>query len=96
MTMPLDKRKLLRYVAINFVFSLSIVLFLWYTGRFVKGILFYVGLFLDMPAFIIISFIGGINNAMHFTPENIYRVVSFIFYSLLIALIQIFIYKRRK
>jgi len=95
MKKPLNKRKLFKYIIVNLTISSLIIFILWYTGRFIEGILFYIGLVLDLPAFIIIAFIEGTNNAMHFTSENIYRVVSFIFYSFLIALIQLFIHKRR-
>ncbi len=80
----------------NVATSSLMVLILWYTGRFIEGILFYIGLILYSPGFIILSAIGGPNYAMHFAREITFRLVSFIFYSLLIAIIQVFIYKRRE
>jgi hypothetical protein len=93
---PTDKKRLFRYIIVNLTISLAIVLVLWWTGGFIEGIWFYVQVILITPSFIILSLIGGINYAMHFAREITFRVVSFIFYSAVIALIQMFIYKRRK
>ncbi len=92
----IDKRLLFWYIVINLAISSLIVMVLWYTGRFIEGIGFSIKLILRAPSFIILSIVGGINYAMHFARENTFRLVSFIFYSLLIAIIQVFIYKRRE
>lgn len=92
----IDKRLLLRYILINITISSFLVLLLWYTARFLAGPLFYVKLVLYLPSFYILVFLRGVNNAVHFTTENTYRIVSFIFYLSVIALIQVIIFKIRK
>jgi membrane-bound ClpP family serine protease len=87
---------MLYYALINFFLSSSIVFIVWYTARFRTGILHFLGLILYAPGFYILFLTTGPNYAMHFATENTFRFVSFIFYSLLIGLIQIIIYKRRK
>lgn len=93
---PINKRLLIRYFLINIAVSSFLVLILWYTGRFIEGVLYKIGLVLYLPSFYILVFLLGLNETMHFTTDNTELFVSFIFYSLLIALIQFFIYKRRK
>ena len=92
----INKGLLLRYIITNLVISSLILLAIWYSGPFIEGPWFSVKLYLDAPAFIIIALLTGVNSALHFTTENTYRVVSFIFYSAIIAIIQVFIYKRRE
>jgi hypothetical protein len=92
----LDKRLLFRYIIINIIASSSLVFLLWYTGKFVTGILSYVKLVLYIPSFFILVFLKGLNETMHFTTYKVELLVSFIFYSLVIALIQVLIYKMRK
>jgi hypothetical protein len=96
MMKPIDKRLLIRYILINIAASSSLVLILWYTGRFIEGILYKIGLVLYLPSFYILVLLKGLNETMHFTTDSTELFVSFIFYSLLIAVIQIIIYKRRK
>jgi len=93
---PIDKRLLVRYVLCNLSASSFLVLLMWYTGRVMKGIWDVVGIVLYAPSFIILSILRGMNEALHFTTYNMFLAVSFIFYSAVIALIQIFIYKRKK
>jgi len=93
---PINKGLLLRYIIINLVITSLILLAIWYSGPFIKGPWFIIKLYLDAPAFIILSIVGGINYAMHFASESIFRLVSFIFYSLVIATAQWILYKRKK
>ncbi len=93
---PIDSRLLFRYIIINITASSLLVLLLWYTGRFIEGILYKIGLVLYLPSFYILVLIQGLNETMHFTSDNTELFVSFIFYSAVIALIQILIYRRRK
>jgi hypothetical protein len=92
----IDKDRLLRYIITNIVISSLIFLVKLYSGPFIEGPWFTVKLFLDAPAFIIIALLKGVNSALHFTTENLYRIVSFIFYSTVIAMIQILIYKNKR
>ena len=92
----IDKSLLFRYIMINLVASSLIALVLWYTGRFIEGICFSIKLILGAPSFFIVALLTGMNNAMHFTTQNTYRIVSFIFYSAVIALIQLIIYKQKR
>jgi hypothetical protein len=93
---PIDKRLMFRYIIINIIASTFLVLLLWYTGGVLKGILYYMNLVLYLPSFFILVLLKGLNETLHFTTYNTELMVSFIFYSLVIALIQIFIYKRKK
>ena len=95
MMKPLDKRFLHSYIIINFLISFLIVLVLWYSGSAIEGVWFKVNLILGLPGFLIIALTRGMNNAMHFTTENTFRCVNFIFYSLLIAFIQTCIHKHK-
>ena len=94
--MKVSNRKLLYYGVINLSVTSVLVLILWYTGGFLVGIRAFVGRTLFTPSFFILFLLLGPTKAMHFTTYNTYLVVSFIFYSALIALIQVFIYKRKK
>lgn len=86
----------------NLAISSFIVLALWYTGGFIKGILSKIGLILFAPGFIILLFLQmvfqgkGEWEALHDYSYKTLLVISFIFYSAVIAMIQIFIYKRRR
>ncbi len=73
-----------------------LVLLMWYSGRFIKGILDYIGIVLYAPSFLIVALLQGMNTAMHFTTYRTYLIVSFIFYSLVIATAQWIFYKRKK
>lgn len=92
----ISKTLLIRHVVVNILISSLILLVIWYSSPFIAGPWFTVKLVLDAPAFIILALLKGMNEAMHFTTEAIYRVVSFIFYSTVIALIQTLIYRHRK
>jgi len=92
----INKGLLLRYIIVNLVISSLILLAIWYSGPFIRGPWFTIKLYLDAPAFIILSIVGGINYAMHFARESTFRLVSFIFYSLGIAIAQWILYKRKK
>jgi hypothetical protein len=94
-TMKSVDKSLFRHIMINLALSSLIVLLMWYIGGSIKGLLFDIKLILDAPSFIIVAIFKGVNAAMHFTSDNTYRAISFIFYSIFIALIQIIIYKRR-
>lgn len=94
--MKATNKKLLFYIAINFLLTSALVLLQWYTGGFLEGFRASVGRVLFTPGFLILFFLIGPTKAMHFTTYNTYLVVSFIFYSTVIALIQIFIYRRKK
>jgi len=93
---PIDKRLLMRYILVNIFASSLLVLLLWYAGKFKEGLFFYIGLVLYIPIFCILVFIQGLNKTMHFTAYHTELFVGFIFYSAVISLIQIVIYKIRK
>lgn len=93
---PIDKRILFRYIIINVALSSVLVLLMWYTGGFIKGILSYIGLVLSTPSFLILALLKGITNAMHFTTYRTFLIVSFLFYSAVITLIQIIILRWKK
>ncbi len=93
---PLSKKTLITYIIINLSASAILVLLIWYTSRFLEGTLHYIRLILGAPSFFILFFLKGPTNAMHFTSETTFRLVSFVFYSLIIALIQIIILKKKK
>lgn len=84
-------------IIINLSLSSVIVFFIWFlSGLGVRGLLFYLLAIMYMPSFLIVSLFKGPNYAMHFASFNTFIVVSFIFYSLLIALIQVIVYKLKK
>lgn len=92
----ISRKLLLRYILFNIAASAFLLLILWYTGRFTEGILDKIGIVLYLPSFYILVLFQGLNETMHFTTYNTELIVSFIFYSAVIALIQIVIYKIRK
>lgn len=94
--MPIDKQGCLRNVMFNIAVSAVLVLLMWLTGSYIKGPISYIGLVLYAPSFIIISLLKGTNVALHFTTYWANLIVSFLFYSVIIALIQWFVYKRKK
>jgi len=92
--MKTDNKKILRYIIINISITSIIVFLIWFLaslGR--RGILFYVLFIFYMPSFLILSLFKGVVETMHFTPSETFLLVSFIFYSSVIALIQVIIYK---
>jgi hypothetical protein len=62
----------------------------------VKDVLAYIVGILLIPSLLLFSLFKGVWGAMHDISFKRYIIASFIFYSLLIALIQIIIYKRRE
>lgn len=91
-----NKMFVARYVVTNFVLTSLILLIMLYVGGSIEGVKFYVKFILRAPSFFTLVLLRGFNDTLHFTAENTFRIVSFIFYSLVIALIQLAIYKRRK
>lgn len=99
---PIDRGLLSRYILTNFAISSLIALAVWYTGGFIKGVLSKIGLILFTPGFIMLMifqvlFQGkGASEAMDDYSYEALLVVSFIFYSAVIALIQLIFYKWKK
>ncbi len=94
-----DKKNMTYHkIILNLSITSILVFIFWFIFTKVggEGILSYIGLLLYMPIFLIISVVTGAWAAMHSISSKTYLFVGFIFYSLLIALIQIFIYKRKK
>ncbi len=70
---------------------------MWFISKyFVKGLLNYVGYILFLPSFLIVSLFRSVNDALHYTTKETFLLVSFIFYSLVIAIVQRILYKRKK
>jgi hypothetical protein len=89
MIMSINSKKLFCFVLLNFFISFSTVLFIKYCSRYLDGILHYMGLYLHAPSFFILVVILGPNNAVHFTRQITYDIVSFMFFSFVIAIAQI-------
>ena len=82
--------KILHYnVLINVSVSAILTLLMWYTGKFLEGVLHGIAYILFLPSFQIISLFRGVNVAMHFTHYRTYLLVSFVFYSFAVGLIQV-------
>lgn len=94
--MKLICNSILRFVGINLFITSLLVFLLWYSGKFTEGVLFYIGVVLDIPVFFVISLFRGMNVAMHFTTYKTFIVVSIIFYSILIAFVQLVFIKFNK
>jgi hypothetical protein len=95
--MRLISNKILLFILINLSTTTVLVFFMWFVSKyFVKGALDYIGYILFLPSFLIVSLFKSVNVALHFTTKGTFLFVSFIFYSLVIATVQIFIYKRRE
>ncbi len=92
---PISKKTFFACIMINLGTSAILVLLIWYTSRFLEGTLHYIRLILGAPSFFILFLLTGANYTMHFATENMYRLASFIFYSVFIGLIQIIILKFR-
>jgi hypothetical protein len=92
----------LKHIIINIGITSFLVLFIMWIlpkilSEFVdKDILSYIVGVLFIPSLLIFSFFKGLWGAMHNVSFKIHLGVSFIFYSAVIALMQIFIYKQRK
>jgi hypothetical protein len=93
--MKIPDNKLFYYIVINLLLTSTLVLLQWYTGGFIEGIRGFIGRILFTPSFFILFLLIGPTKAMHFTTYSSYLVVSFVFYSVVIALIQTIIYKRK-
>jgi len=93
---PINKKLLLIYLLLNLVITSLIVFLADYLILFRTGILSHIRFILNAPSYIILFIIRGVSDTLHFTSDRIFLIVSFIFYSIVIALIQIFIYKWRK
>ena len=96
MTKSISNKQLIYHVIINLFASSVLVFCEWYTARFLEGILHYIGVILFAPSFFILFLLKGPTDAMHFTSDKIFHLVSFISYSLIIAIIQIIIFKSRR
>lgn len=96
MTKSISNNLLFCYVIINFSISSTLTFLMWYTGKFLEGVLHYIGYILFLPSFQIISLFRGVNATMHYTHYQTFLIVSFIFYSLVIALIQAIILRRKR
>ncbi len=92
----ISRKLLLRYILFNIAASAFLLLILWYTGRFTEGILDKIGLVLYLPSFYILVLFQGLNETMHFTDYSTELLVSYFFYSSVIALIEVIIYKLKK
>ncbi|MCL4476729.1 MAG: hypothetical protein M1508_10965 [Nitrospirae bacterium] len=93
----IGERIKLRHIVINLAITSILVFFIYFlSGPYVKGLLFHIGAILSMPSFLIISLFIGAWEAMHFVPFILDKLVSFIFYSAVIALIQVIVFKWRK
>lgn len=98
---PIDK-ELFKSVIINLLLSFFIVVAMWYTGGFIKGMLSKIGVILFTPGFLFLVLLKIIfrgEGAMEAMDDYSYKtllIVSFIFYSSIIALIQMFVYKWKK
>jgi hypothetical protein len=93
---PLNNRIFL-FILINLSTTTVFVFFMWFISKyFAKGLLNYVGYILFLPSFLIVSLFGNINVALHYTTKETFLLVSFIFYSLVIAIAQWILYKKKK
>jgi len=90
-----NKRVFVRYLIINLLLSSLLFSLMTYTGRYYKGLLSYISMALLAPSFFILAIFKGVNDAMHFTAERTYDIVSFISYLVIIAIVQVFIYRRK-
>jgi hypothetical protein len=96
MTKLISNKQLICQVIIN-LFASSVLVFIeWYTARFLEGILHYIGVILFAPSFFILFLLKGPTDAMHFTGDKVFHLVSFISYSLIIAVIQTIIFKLKR
>jgi hypothetical protein len=84
----MNRNKLINYIFFNISFSTILVLIYWFSGRFPKGILFYIDFILYTPGFLLISILKGINHAMHYTTLKSFLIYSFIAYALIIGVLQ--------
>ena len=93
---PLNNR-IFPFVFINLSTTTVFVFLMWFISKyFVKGLLNSVGYILFLPSFLMISLFRNVNVALHYTTRETFLLVSFIFYSLVIATAQWILYKRKK
>jgi hypothetical protein len=96
----LSRKKLLSHIAINLVIPMIIVLIESYISRpeviLSGGILKYVGLILTVPGFYIILLLTGPTYATHSAGGNLFLLTNFIFYFVVIAVVQIIILRKRE
>ena len=90
----IDKRILIRYLALNIAVTTIPVLIIYLTAPYIKGPFSTIGLIVSFPGWIFLSLITGINNAMHFATYKTHLLADGIVYSLFIGLIQIWFYRR--
>lgn len=60
------------------------------------AIISYIIFVLYLPSFLILSLIKGANSAMHYTEFNTFLLVSYFFYTFLIAAIQIYFFRKKR
>ena len=97
MTLISEKKVKLQHIIVNLVLTSVTVFAIYYlSGPHVKGLLFHIGAILSMPSFLIVSLFMGPWKAMHSVPFILDKLINFIFYSAVTALIQLVIYKRKK
>lgn len=91
--------KLIVQILISIAISGVITAFSWYVNtdqlRATNSILFYIGAMITAPSFFIVAILKGFNYAMHFTGYYTFQIINFIFYSLIITLIQMFYFRSR-
>jgi hypothetical protein len=95
MIRSISNKVLFLCILINLSISAFLAFLMWYTGRFLEGPLHYIGGILFAPSFFILFLLKGSNYAMHFATERLFLTVSFSFYSIIIALVQIIILKQK-
>ena len=96
MIVLIRNRVLFWCILINLPISAFLTFLVWYTGRFLEGPLHYVGSLLYAPSFFILFLLKGPNYAMHFVTERLFLIVSFGIYSVIIALVQIIILRKKR
>jgi hypothetical protein len=96
MIKSISNKTLFFYVIINFAISSALTILMWYTGKFLEGVMHYIAYVLFLPSFFIISLFKGVNATMHFTRYRTFLFVSFVFYSFVAAVIQLIILKCKK
>ncbi len=103
MATPINRKVLLRYAAINIAIVILLVFLRWYVeGTIHKGLLYYIDFLLFGPGILIVIYFRvlvpghGLWWALHNYSDALNITISLLFYSLLIALIQVIIYKWTK
>jgi len=96
MTRRINKKILLIQIVINLALSSGLVVLLWYCRGFIEGVWFEVGLVLAAPTFYLLVLLKGVTYTMHFVPDLIFKLISFVLYVLITAVLQFGIYKLKK